>query len=302
MYGRTGSIAAPLIENLPFFLMPQLVVLTEYSSEFVTLTLNRPERCNAFSCELLAQLSAALNGIERDKNRRVVILRGAGKIFCSGLDLSEAAAMTLPEEIEGARADDRFAWHETQPYKMALAVADILVKLREMPQIVIAAPQGLACGGGGGLVAASDLVVAADDFRIMFPELKRGLRPTLLFPLLRRRLPDAALRQMVLTGTSINARQAREFGLVHQIVTPESLGETALSLAREICAGEPETIRFAKRMLQSSGPEGNFELFKQEMHDAVEQHTRSWYSEAAREGVAAFLEKRQPHWVVTSPD
>ena len=279
------------------FSMTQLITLTEYSREIVTLTLNRPERCNAFSYELLEQFSDTLNRIERDQQCRIVILRGAGKMFCTGLDLAEAMENTSVELIRKAKADEHF-WLEELPFKMASFVSFILIQLRRMPQIIVCAPHGFACGGGGGLVAASDLVVAADDFKIMFPELKRGLKPMLLFPLLRRKLSDAALRQMILTGMPIDAQQAKEFGLVHYIVKPESLDEMALFLAKEVCAGEPETVQFAKKMLQSPENDGDFELFKEEMLAAIEQHTRSWYTVAAKEGVAAFLEKRVPNWDV----
>jgi methylglutaconyl-CoA hydratase len=165
-----------------------------------------------------------------------------------------------------------------------------------MSQIVICAPHGFACGGGGGLIAASDLVVAADDLKIMFPELKRGLQPALLFPLLRRKLSDSALRWMVLTGMAMDAQRAKEFGLVHDIVKPGLLDETVLSLAREVCSGEPETVRFAKRQMQSSDTNCDFEQFQKEMLHAVEQHTRSWFTEPAQEGVTAFLEKRLSGW------
>ena len=276
--------------------MPQPIILTEHSPEIVTLTLNRPERCNAFSLDLLEQLDSHLNRIERDKQRRVVILCGAGKTFCSGMDLAEAAKNTSPEEIEQAKTSETFKWYKTHQLKMASLVAFILVKLRQMPQIVICAPHGFACGGGGGLIAASDLVVAADDLKIMFPELKRGLQPALLFPLLRRKLPDSALRQMVLTGMAIDVQRAKEFGLVHDIVPPDMLDEAALSLAREVCLGEPETVRFAKQQMQSPGTGCDFELFMEEMPQAVEQHTLSWFSASAQEGVAAFLEKRLPKW------
>jgi len=282
------------------------ILLTEHSSEIVTLTLNRPERCNAFSLNMLEQFHSHLCRLERDRQRRVVILRGAGKMFCSGMDLAEAAENTLPEEIEQAKNPETFPWRKSHQHKIASFVAEIFVQLRRMPQIVICAPHGFACGGGGGLIAASDLVVAADDLKIMFPELKRGLKPVLLFPLLRRKLSDSALRWMVLTGTAIDAQCTRKFGLVHDIVRPDMLDEAALSLARDVCLGEPETVHHAKQQMQSPGTGHDivkpnmlcdFELFKEEMQQAVEQHTRSWFSVSAQEGVAAFLEKRLPEWM-----
>jgi len=115
---------------------------------------------------------------------------------------------------------------------------------------------------------------------------------------LRRKLSDAALRRMILTGMPVDAPQAKEFGLVHYVVKPESLDEMALFLAKEVCTGEPETVRFAKQMLQSPENDGDFERFEKEMQSAITQHARSWYSTAAQEGMAAFLEKRPPNWDV----
>ena len=294
--GQTLFCFAHAILCLKTASMTQPITLTKYSPEIATLTLNRPERCNAFSSELLGQFIDALNAFSRDKNLRVVILRGSGKNFCTGLDLAEAAEFTSAELIEKSETNDH-TWDKELPFQMAFSVSFILTKLCQIPQIIICAPHGYACGGGGGLVAASDLVVAADDFKIMFPELKRGLKPTLLFPLLRRRLSNSALRRLVLTGLPIDAQQAKEFGLVHHVVRPDSLDEMALLLAKEICAGEPETTRFAKQMLQFPEKDGDL-LFQKEMSDAAKQHVKSWYSEAAQEGIRAFLEKRSANWEV----
>ena len=147
------------------------VLITKIDTQIVTLTLNRPERCNAFSEEMLTLLLERLAEIAADPGCLVVLLQGAGKAFCSGLDLAEA----MQENMKSGTV--------SLPHRPATMVADVLIQLRRMPQIVIASVHGSAFGGGGALVAASDLVVAADGFKMGFPEVRRGLEPALLIPL-----------------------------------------------------------------------------------------------------------------------
>ena len=102
---------------------------------------------------------------------------------------------------------------------------------------------------------------------------------------------------MILTGLPIDAQRAKDFGLVHHIVAPDEREEMARLLAKEVCAGEPSTVKCAKRMLQSQETSFGKDSFEEEMQKAVERHTKSWFSESAREGIAAFLEKREPAWI-----
>lgn len=239
------------------------------------LVLRRAERRNALCVGLLEQLCAALESLAADPVNRVVLLRGEGPVFSAGLDLLEAADETLIE-------------------RSASGIARALHLLSDGPLVTIAVVQGSAFAGGAGLMAACDIVIAADDARIGFPEARRGLLPALIGDVLRTRVREGDLRDLLLTGMSIDAQRARQVGLVQHIVPPSRLLDEAVRIAREVLAGGPETIRATKRLLsalygRSDEPSG---------HSWSEWHLEARRSEEARAGLQAFLEKREPPWVV----
>lgn len=242
-------------------------------------TLNRPNRCNALSLCLLEELSERLELLRGDREHRVLILHGAGRHFSSGLDLAEAMA-------GGCQAGDK-----SNAFLMPKLVVEILAKIQTLPQMVIAAPSGVAFGGGGALVTVADVVVASDSFRLGFPELLRGLRPALLHPFLSRRLSSAAIKELLLTPNGISAESARALGLVQQIVPENQRLDTALAAAKNILSGEPLVTLEAKKQLNAAliPPEN-------ERMAALNEHFRSWRTPEAQEGIAAFLEKRSPNW------
>lgn len=248
------------------------------STGVVRLTLCRAERSNAFSLELLQHFTDRLDDVRKDSDCRVLVLEAEGRNFCGGLDLAEAALSD-----ENAR-------------KMPELVVGILAKLRQLPQVVIAAVHGAARAGGGALVAAADLVVASEDFNIAFPEIKRGLEPVLLFPLLRRRLSGSALSELLLTAEAVDVHRARQLGLVHRIVPAGTENEAAERLAEEIRQSDAASLRTAKELnlVQETVSAGC--SLEDEFAQSLENHVRSWNSPAAREGVAAFLEKRRPNF------
>src|ERR1700676_2100497 len=179
-------------------LMP--VVLVEKQSPRITVvTLNRPERRNALTIELLTELTAAINVTAADEQQRVLILRGAGQAFCTGLDLKEAA-------------DDGKA-HAT-----AEMVAKTLTALSQTRLITIAAVHGAAVAGGAGIMSACDFVVAAEKTKIGYPEVRRGLVAGLVMTFLRRQIGERDMRELVLGGELIDAHRAREIGLVNRVV------------------------------------------------------------------------------------
>jgi len=235
--------------------------------------LNRTERSNAFSLELLRQFVDELDSLIVNRTVRVLILAAAGKNFCGGLDFYEAT-----------RSD---------AHLMPSLVVEILAKFRRLPQIVVAAACGAARGGGAALLAAADFVVAADNLSLGFPEVRRGLEPLLLFPLLRRRLNGAGLREMLIPGLPINAERAAQFALVHRIVPLGEEDRQAETLAEEILRGETAAVRTTKEAILAHETE-LYGPLEEEFALALESHLVSWQSPAAREGVAAFLEKREP--------
>lgn len=295
-----------------------------------TLTLNRPERCNALSFELLRRLLVELRQIAADDSTRVVVLRGAGKHFCAGLDLDEATngapipletlradaldlddfRVPLPENADEPNAASLVATPfdlAAQPFAPTLnadfptefsrfqvaprLVLELLRQIRLTPKPVVAAVRGAACGGGAGLVSVCDFVVADSTFRAVFTETKRGLSPSLLFPFLRRKLPLAALQEFVLTAAPFAAVRAADVGLVQTLVSADDFDATVDAAVARFLENEPRSLATAKRLFNAALLPTDAEI-----RAGWLEHCRAWASSAGREGIAAFLEKRSPCW------
>jgi len=241
------------------------------------LTLNRPEVGNALSPELLADLGAALAAAEADGDVRAIVLTGAGeRIFCAGMDLK-----AFGQSGSGAPA----------PSDEAAAAMQRALFAGEYPKPVIAAVNGAAVGGGLELVLGSDLVVAAAHARFGLPEVKRGLFPAGGGTLIATRIPLALALEIGMTGDLIGAERAADVGLVNRVVDGSALMDAALELAGRVGANGPIGVQLTKRLMRSSvqrGPEHG--LATPEEAGAVFQ------SADAREGAAAFVEKRTPHF------
>lgn len=257
----------------------QPILVSEISETISSIRLNRPERSNAFSLELLRSLSVQLEKINAEPAKRFVILQGSGKSFCGGLDMAEAS-----ESRELA-------------YEMSALVSEILVRIRKTDRVMIGLAQGPAYGGGGAILAACDFVLAGESFRIAFPEVHRGLEPALLFPLLRRKLSRTALSRMILSGEPIGPEEAKEYGLVSEIIegSERDLYFNGIVLVKKLARAEPHALACAKRMIYEQFEGAEFEA---EMQLALESHFKSWCSPAASEGVKAFLGKRPGNWSV----
>lgn len=237
------------------------------------LTLNRPERRNALSLELMQALCQTLDALSAEPQRRVVILRGNGPVFCAGLDLYEAA------EVEAGERNAQW-------------VARTFELLSTSRLVTIAAAHGAAYAGGAGLLACCDFVLAADDLRLCFPEVRRGLVPALVASLLRDRVGDQDLRELLFLAEPIDARRAMSVGLVHRVVPNDRLLPAAEDLAAVLLKAAPEALRETKRLLAELGPSDR----SKQLSRALESHSRARWSGEAREGLAAFREHRQPKW------
>src|ERR1041385_1623532 len=189
--------------NFDIPLMPVLLV-EEQTPQITVVTLNRPERRNALTIELLTQLSAAIKVVAEQPQQRVLILRGAGAAFCTGLDLKEAA-------------------DHTKAHATAEMVANTLITLSQTPLITIAAVHGAAVAGGAGIMSACDFVVAAERTKIGYPEVRRGLVSGLVMTFLRRQLRERDLREVLLASELFEADRAREIGLVNRVVPASEL-------------------------------------------------------------------------------
>lgn len=238
----------------------------------VRLTLNRPAKRNALSGALIEQLRDAVRNASRGSGR-VMIIGGAGPAFCAGLDLAEAAIPALAD-------------------RSANLLAEMYEAIATSPLVTIASARGAAMGGGAGIIAACDFAVVADDFRLSYPEVHRGLVAALVTCLLRRQISDRAVRELTLLGQSITAGEALQRGLVTKVASDAKLDEQIGELACQVCKGAPGAIARTKRLLDelSNRPIG------EDLKIALRYHLEARNSAEAAEGIKAFLEKRQPRW------
>jgi enoyl-CoA hydratase/carnithine racemase len=252
---------------------PELLV--EKKDGVARWTLNRPEKRNALSRQLLADLAAAQKGLSGDPTIRAVVLSARGSVFCSGHDLGEMVGCT------GEAYRDIFELCE-----------EIMLGFRRLAQPVIARVQGTATAAGCQLVAACDLAVAADTAAFATPGVKIGLFCTTpMVPLVRAIAPRAAL-EMLLTGRPISAKRACELGLVNRVVTAGELDAVVEEWLSAICASSAQVVCLGKKAFydQLALPEP----------DAYTKATRVMIENAqcpdAQEGIQAFLAKRPPRW------
>jgi enoyl-CoA hydratase/carnithine racemase len=250
-------------------------LLIESERGIVRLTLNRPERRNALSYDLLRTLEAVIEKIAADPKARVVVLASVGPAFCSGHDLGEMVGRS-----------------ETA-YRMLFATCSrVMLGLRRLPQPVIARVQGVATAAGCQLVAACDLAVAAEEATFATPGVKIGLFCTTPMVPLVRAVPGKAAMEMLLTGAPISARRAVELGLINRVVAAEELDSAVQGFAETIAAMSPLVIRTGKRAFYDI--EG---LDETEAYARAEPiMTENALYQDAQEGISAFLEKRPPRW------
>jgi enoyl-CoA hydratase/carnithine racemase len=241
-----------------------------------TLTLNRPAQRNALSVALIQALSAELDRIKEDGSVRVVILTAAGLAFCSGHDLKEL------------RSDPGRAFHE----KVFARCSEFMQRIVNLPQPVIAAVNGMATAAGCQLVATCDLAVAAEEASFATPGVNIGLFCSTPMVALTRAVPRKQAMEMLLTGAPVNAETALRIGLVNRIVPAAQVMEETLSLAEEIVAKSPLTLKIGKAAFYRQS-----ELGLAEAYDfASKVMTENMMAEDASEGIDAFLEKRRPEW------
>lgn len=238
-------------------------------------TLNRPEKRNALSLNLMAEMIGLLQDVRKDEEFRVLIIRAAGPVFSSGHDLSEMK--------EGNVVSYRGVFG---------ACTEMMEALRNLPQPVIAQVQGMATAAGCQLVAACDLAVASREARFATPGVRIGLFcHTPQVPLSRAVGRKRAL-EMLFTGRPISAEEAERYGLVNRVVPPEKLAEETLNLAKHIAQASPLTLALGKQSFYrqiEAEESGAYEYAKEMM-------ALNALAEDAREGISAFLEKRTPKW------
>lgn len=250
-------------------------LICDHTAGVVRLTLNRPHKRNALSHAMLAALDAALEAVAADASARVVVLAGAGPVFCSGHDLGE-----MIDRDEAA-------------YRALFSLCSrVMQRLRALSQPVIARVHGPATAAGCQLVAACDLAVAAESATFATPGVKIGLFcSTPMVPLCRAVPPRLAL-EMLLTGQPISAAQALARGLVNRVVPVEALDAAIGEYTAAIVASSPLTVRLGKQAFYRQLSLGEADAYAL----ATEVMTDNALRRDAQEGMAAFLQKRPPHW------
>src|SRR5438132_5971141 len=208
-----------------------VVLIEKQSPQITVVTLNRPQRRNSLTIELLNELVASIKVASDQADERVLILRGSGAAFCTGLDLKEAA--------------DQKKAHMT-----AELVAKALITLAETRLVTIAAVHGAAVAGGAGIMSACDFVVAAEKTKIGYPEVRRGLVAGLVLTFLRRQIGERNMRELVLGGELIDAERARAIGLVNRVVASSQLINEAQKFAESILQVSHNVVRRAKRLAE----------------------------------------------------
>jgi methylglutaconyl-CoA hydratase len=245
------------------------------------LTLNRPDVRNAFNEHVIAELTAwAAEVRERAAQGqvRVVVIGGAGKMFCAGADVTWMSQTIRYTEAENLRD--------------AAAMSAMFAAIDLLPVPVVGRIQGAALGGGAGLAAVCDVVVAADDALFGFTEVKLGILPAVISPFALAKIGRSAARELFLTGARFAAARAREIGLVHAVVPAAELDAAVDSYVREFLASAPEAIAAAKALI----PIVSGRPLAEAMPITAAAIAARRVSAEGQEGLRAFLEKRRPAW------
>lgn len=252
--------------------------LTVEHGPVTTVTLNRPAVRNAFNEELIRDLSDWAATVPSDGSVRVVVLRGAGASFCAGADLqwmSKMAAYSREENI----AD-------------ATTAASMFLALDSLPVPVIGRVHGAALGGGAGLAAVCDVVVAADDAMFGFTEVVLGILPAMISPYVVRKIGLSAAREWCLNGARFTATRAKEMGLVHDVVSPDRLDLTVDRHVQQFLKAAPSAIAATKALLRDVAGRLPADMLPRTVEAIASQRV----SPEGQEGMRAFMEKRPASW------
>jgi len=243
-----------------------------------TVTLARPDSHNALNAALIEELTRCFEEISEDDGVRVVVLAGEGRSFCAGADVGymrETASFSYEENLEDARQLAMMYW-----------------TVEECPKPVVAKVQGAAMGGGSGLVAVADVAVADSEARFAFSEVRLGIAPATIAPFVVRKIGASHARSLFVTGERFDAERAREIGLVHTVVPREGLDVAVDQKVGELVQGGPvaqATLKALLRRLETTEP-----MEAPGLTARVISELRT--GEEGQEGLAAFLEKREPRW------
>lgn len=245
-----------------------------------TLTLNRPERHNAFDDTLISALTSALRELANDDTVRVVVLAGSGKSFSAGADLHWMRRMASYTRAE----------NETD----ALALAELMETLDGLPKPTVARVHGAAFGGGVGLVACCDIAIAAETASFCLSEVKLGLIPAAISPYVVKAMGEQQARRYFVTAERFSAAEAQRIGLVHECVAPDALDDRVQAVLQAMAGNGPEAMAAAKALARSVG---RGPVDRAMIEETARRIAAIRVGAEGQEGITAFLEKRKPSWL-----
>jgi methylglutaconyl-CoA hydratase len=254
------------------------IITYSIESPAAVITLNRADKRNALSRELIAELADAFDRAKNDPTARCVILAAAGPVFCAGMDLAELQeSLNIPKET-------------TPVWDDALRLAKLYDQIYTLPKPTIAVVQGAAVAGGAGLVSVCDLAVAAPDAKFGYPEVRRGLVAAMVMPHLLRHVGERMARCLLLTGELIDAAEALRCGFVNAVVPADHLMEQALTWAKALAEGGPQALARTKDLLHQ------FSRQAVSIEEAAKGSAAPRLSEECQQGLRAFFAKQRPPW------
>lgn len=237
--------------------------------------LNRPHAKNAMNYRMMEELYTLFTDWKTNRNIRAVVLSGAEGVFCAGGDIKEMRANTMPSGEQIGNLDD------------------MLTAVNQASQIIIAKIEGVALGGGLGLVCVSDIAIASTTAKMGLPEVRLGIAPSLISPYVLQRIGFTRARQLMLTGRRFDGVKALEYGFVHQVCEPQSLDDCVNDMLKEINYSAPHAIASIKALM--------FTVDNQPTEDTVEYRVNLLNelraNEEGQEGMLSFIEKRPANWV-----
>lgn len=248
-----------------------------YDAGIATITLSRPEKRNAISFTLVDELLAAFDAIEKS-DAQVVVLTGAGKAFCAGMDLDELKSLLGKTHDENVKDSAR--------------MAQMFRRLYDFPKPTIAAVNGAAVAGGTGLAVMCDFTIAVPEAKFGYTEVRIGFVPAIVSSVLVWQVGHKVARDLLMTGRLFDAAEAQRLGLVNDVVPADNLMAKARERAAQLMENSPSSVRATKKLINSFIAAD----LDRQIAEGVEDNARIRTTADFREGVSAFLEKRKPNW------
>lgn len=275
-----NAISHPLLTTPAPDANDDLVQINATADGVVFVTINRPDRRNAFDAPTIAALYEAFETLQGADHVRVVFIRGAGGTFSAGADLAWMA--------------DAVRWSESDNRDDAMGLAKMLKALHDVPALTVAIVEGAAMGGGAGIVAACDMAVAVKGAKFAFSEVKLGLIPATIAPYVVEAVGARTARALFMTAELFDAGAAKQFGLIsHVLDSADQIDGFIAALSTDMKACAPRAVGETKRLVNHVAGHGIDHAL---MEETAKRIARARVSAEGQEGVAAFLDKRKPRW------